>query len=261
MKVVIIGSGTSIIRPNSHGPAFLLDTGKLKMLFDCGWGAGENLIRLRYHIAELDHIFISHPHADHIASLIPLLQHIFVAGSYFSQALRTKPLYLHGYKGFRKDYEQLRRIMFPERVEQYPIYVLEYLNTKRSFPGFKVVSRAVPHAPHFFQAVSYRVEIGPKVLMYSGDSGWSSELVKLAKKADVALLEASVSSKIYRSLGPRPNHLSAYECGLVAAKAVVKRLVLVHLYGIDSEKQIRQAVRKNYFGKLFLAKDLMKIYI
>ncbi|MCL5436145.1 MAG: ribonuclease Z [Patescibacteria group bacterium] len=261
MKLVIIGSGTCIIRPNRHGPAFLLDTGKLKILFDCGWGAGENLVRAGYSISELDHIFITHPHADHMASLISLLQHTLVAGNHYPKTRRTKPLYLHGYKGFKKDYEELRRMMFPERVEKYPIRVLEYLNTERSLPGFKVVSCEVPHVPRFFKAVSYRLKIGQKVFMYSGDTSWSPALAKLASKADVALLEASVSPKMYKSLGPRPNHLSAYECGLVAAEAIVKRLVLVHLYGTETEQQLTRAVRKNFSGRLFVAEDFMRINI
>lgn len=92
--------------------------------------------------------------------------------------------------------------------------------------------------------------------MYSGDSGFSEKLITSARNADIAVVEASVSSKMFEELGPRPNHLSPYECGLIAAKAGVKKLVLSHLYDTATKGQIVKEARKNFSGKIIVSRDL-----
>jgi 7,8-dihydropterin-6-yl-methyl-4-(beta-D-ribofuranosyl)aminobenzene 5'-phosphate synthase len=58
-----------------HGLSVLLDTGKFKILLDTG-ASGlfiQNAERLGIDIMEIDYVFISHGHADHIGGLIPFL--------------------------------------------------------------------------------------------------------------------------------------------------------------------------------------------
>ena len=57
-------------------------------------------------------------------------------------------------------------------------------------------------------------------------------------------------------------HLSAKECGLVAKKAGVKKLVLSHLYPADTPDIARVREAEEVFeGKVILAEDLMEIEI
>lgn len=259
MILTILGSGTSVIRPDRHAPSFLVTAGRKLLLFDCGWGAGENLIRAGYKISDIDHIFISHPHADHISDLVPILHHILNYGQFFPANRRTKPLYLHGYKGFKKDYETLRTITFPERVEKYKILVSEYANTAKLVNNIRVKTRVVPHVPHHFHSVAFRVETGGKKIFYSGDSGFSEILIELAKGADIAICEMSISPRMFSELGARPNHLSAFECGVIAKRAKAKKLVLMHLYDNASAAEIKSEVRKSFGGPVVISKDLQKI--
>ena len=84
MKLTIIGSGTPIINLKRHASSFLLeiDDGQL-LLFDCGWGCGINIVESGYDLQKIDHIFITHPHGDHLGGLINILQSIYVKGLYF----------------------------------------------------------------------------------------------------------------------------------------------------------------------------------
>ena len=61
---------------SEHGLCVLLDTGKHKILLDTG-ASGlfiRNAERLGIDIREIDYVFISHGHLDHIGGLIPFLE-------------------------------------------------------------------------------------------------------------------------------------------------------------------------------------------
>jgi len=259
MKVTVLGSGTAIIRKERSSPSFLIEAGKKLLLLDCGWGVPVNFLKTGYVPLDLDHIFITHRHADHIGTLMNFIQSMLVENVYNS-AKRKKPLYLHGYPGFKKDYEVLRDLICPERKETYPIKIFEYTNHQRQLGAIKIEGYKVKHVP-FFNAAAFRVEYEGKIVAYSGDSTFDKNLFKVARNADLALFEASVSPKMFRQQGPRPNHLSAYEDGIIAAKVGVKRMLLWHLYDNAAQSEIRKDVRKNFKGGLIIPQDFQVINI
>ncbi len=266
MEVTIRGSGTAVIKKNRTSASFLLrtDNGESRLL-DAGWGAPMRLLDVGEDPQKIDHILITHPHADHIGCLLNLLQSMLVAGydvcgDGWQLRKRSKPLYLHGYPGFAQDYEALRKIMFPERSEPYEIKVFGYSDDKRTFGDIVISGVEVTHMPQYFKSVAFRVDADGKSLVYSGDCGFDERLVTLSKGADVGLYEMSVPSWMYAK-GPRPNHISATEAGIIAAKAGVKRLVLVHLYDNDKPENITADARKNFDGEIIISEDPQRIKI
>ena len=157
MKLTILGSGTSVIRKQRKGPSFLLEINKKLLLFDCGSGI-MNIPYSRYSIQNINHIFITHPHADHMGNLTDVLQSMHVSGSIYPKTKRNKTLYIHGYRRFKEDYEKLRNIMFPERVEKYKIKIFEYLNTKRKIDNLIIKSKEVKHVQEYFHSVAFRIQ-------------------------------------------------------------------------------------------------------
>ncbi|MDP2624587.1 MAG: ribonuclease Z [Candidatus Peregrinibacteria bacterium] len=260
MKLTILGSGTGIIRKERSAAAFLLEVEGRLLLFDCGWGAGLKIIEAGYDIQELDHILISHPHSDHMGNLMSILQSILVSGFYYPETKRSKPLHLHGYPGFTKDYEKLRSIHFPERHEPYEVHHYDHHTSDQFFGALNISSREVEHVP-YFKAVSYRVDHKEKSFVYSGDCGYDKALIELAGNADFALLEMSIDPKMYAEQGPRPNHISGYEAGLIASKAGVKKLGLFHLYDKATDEEIEAEVSKEFQGKLIITQDLQVIKV
>lgn len=262
MKLTILGCGICIVKADRKGPAFLLEVADELLLFDCGWGFGENMLNAGFDVNALDHIFISHPHADHMGSLTNILQSMFVSSLYFPKTARTKPLFLHGYKGFKNDYEQLRSIMFPERKEPYSIHVYEHAGEEKKFAPFVLKSSEVHHAPTLFHSVAYRVECGNTSFVYSGDCSFDERLVHLSKDADLLILDCSTPHRKYQDKGPQPNHLSPYECGVIAQKAHVKKLVPFHMYyDFTTKEEVEQEIRKNYSNELFIPHDLQRIEV
>jgi ribonuclease BN (tRNA processing enzyme) len=68
MKIKILGAG-SAFGYNQYQSNFLLDFDGYKMLFDCGSDIRWALKEQGYGINDIDGIYISHLHADHIGGL------------------------------------------------------------------------------------------------------------------------------------------------------------------------------------------------
>jgi len=261
MKLTIIGSGTAIIKKERRAPCFLLETKNQKLLFDCGWGCLSGLMEIGINLNEIDQIFISHSHADHLANLIPLLQSILVTGVYFPQKARKKDLIIHGYKGFKKDYQSLRKIMFPEKQETYRIIIREHTNDKEKTNNLEIETKEVTHVPQYFPSVAYRINSEGKSFAYSGDCNYNENIIILAENSDLLLLDGSVPVESFRKHGPFLTHLSPFEAGKIAQKAKVKTLVLFHFYDISQKSEIESEVGKSFPGNLIIPDDLQQIIL
>jgi ribonuclease BN (tRNA processing enzyme) len=132
------------------------------------------------------------------------------------------------------------------------------------------------------KSFSYRVETKDRVIVFTGDTGPSEAVVKLARKADILVSEVIDLDGIERSLrdarGPdgaplseeafrsfydhlTREHLPADELGKMAAKAKVKMVVLSHLVvqpGGDTAvvEKLAAAVRAHYDGPVVVGNDL-----
>lgn len=259
MKVTIIGSGASVIRKERRSTSFVVETGEKLLLFDCGWGTPEGLLDAGIDIQQIDHIFISHPHTDHMGSLINLLMSILVSGYSDPGRARKKPLHLHGYPGFIKDYETLRGILFPSRTEEkYEITVTESGNGEEAFDKINYSSRIVPHSEHF-QSIAQRIDCDGKSLVYTGDCGYNQALIDLAKDADLLITEMSFSPSSYQKMGKLVGHMWTGDCANIAYEANAKKLALVHLRDDWEGAEVVDEIRKTYNGEVIIAKDLQVI--
>ena len=98
-------------------------------------------------------------------------------------------------------------------------------------------------------ALAWRVEIGGKSIVFSGDTnGEGAGLVQLAKDADLFIAHNAVpegATGIERRL-----HMPPSVIGQIAQEAHVKRLVLSHrmLRTLGREEQSQSEIRKTYSG-------------
>lgn len=110
---------------------------------------------------------------------------------------------------------------------------------------------------HMVFCIGYRIETkGGKVVVYSGDTGYCENIVKLARGADLLILESALPQN--HKLG---GHLTPREAGGIAREAGVKRLVLNHIYPVCERYDILGECAKEFKGKISLAKDLLKIRV
>jgi ribonuclease BN (tRNA processing enzyme) len=68
MKIKVIGCGNAFSNENFN-QSFLLEENGRKLLIDCGYQVQAALKHSGYKVTDIDDIYVSHPHADHIGCL------------------------------------------------------------------------------------------------------------------------------------------------------------------------------------------------
>lgn len=254
-KLIILGSGTAVF----HYPSgYLLQHNGKNHLIECSEGIRERLEKIKIDYYSIDTIFISHFHPDHF-NLQTLIESIQVRNS------RNRKLFKITVFGPPETEERFKTIwdachfkgnyqkVIPKHV------IIEFIEYKDKQPltigNFELTPFSVIHG--HMPAFSLRFKIDGKIFSYSGDSGPCLGIEKASEKADFFLCEAN--EKIGDS---NYGHLSPHQAGEIAKRNHVKNLILTHLTDVNSEKEIKEAVKKTGFkGKLQIAKDLQTIYL
>lgn len=220
---------------------------------DIGEGALFRLHEAGKSYKEIDRIFISHTHPDHIGALIPLI----LALKYTPGFKREKPLFIYGPDNVW-EYIQMNLNFAPYLKCDFP---LEFIScSDKSEIEFKDCLLKTKKMEHFDPTFGYRWSIGNKVVTYGADGAFSDALIELSHNADLLILESSYPKK-------RPNlgHLTTFEAGKVVAEAGARRLLLSHFYPEVAEmkkEKIEAEVRASgYEGEILLADDLMTIEV
>jgi len=243
MKVTIIGCSGSFPGPDSPASCYLVEAEGFRLLLDFGSGS---LGALQRHVGlyDIDAICLTHLHADHCLDLCGY----HVARTYGPTAPYPRvPVYAPA--------DAPRRLAAAYGMPDEP-----GLETAFDFAGlapgrfecgpFTVTAAQVNHP---VEAYGFRVENGGRSVAYSGDTGESAALVKLATDADLLLCEASLLD------GPDlPSglHLSGRQAAEHAARAGAGRLVLTHLVPWNDQATILEdAARGGFGGPIELARS------
>ncbi|MEO3804361.1 MBL fold metallo-hydrolase [Nonomuraea sp. B1E8] len=243
MKVTIVGCSGSYPGPDSPASCYLIEADGFRMLLDFGSGS---LGALQRHIGlyDVDAICLTHLHADHCLDVCGY----HVVRTYGPAApYPIVPIYAPA--------DAPRRLAAAYGMPDEP-----GLETAFDFvplePGtfeigpFTLTAGLVNHP---VEAYGFRVTGGGRSVAYSGDTGESSELVKLAAGADLLLCEASF---VERPGLPPGLHLTGRQAAEHAAKADVGRLVLTHLVPWNDQATVlREASEGGYGGPLELARS------
>ncbi|HID40380.1 MAG TPA: MBL fold metallo-hydrolase, partial [Calditrichaeota bacterium] len=107
---------------------------------------------------------------------------------------------------------------------------------------------------HTSKSVSYRFEEKGNSVFFSGDCGYSEELVRFAQNVKLAFIECS-----YPDENPQEGHLTPKKTALLAEKAGFKQLVLIHIYPENDTPDLAGRVEKYFSGKVVVGKDYLKL--
>ncbi len=248
MKLIVLGSGTCVPSLKRNAPGYYLEAEGCRILVDCGSGTLLQLEKAGRSYRDIDAVFITHKHPDHFADLMPLV-HALLATPKFN---RKSDLYIISPQGFKEYYEASVASVLGHPKE-FSIRTVE-IQDKLGFGPFNIITAKTIHSK---DSIAYRFECKDKSIVFTGDADYDQGVIALAKDADLLIADCSFPDSVKAK-----GHLSAKECGMVAARAGAKKLVLSHLYPADSPDTDRiMESRENYNGEIVLAEDLMTIDI
>ena len=249
MRLTLLGTGTPWPSARRMSTANLVETGADILLIDAGRAVAAQLARLDRHPRDIDVVFLTHHHFDHISGLDDLLLSAWNDG-------RTRPVRIFGPPGTRAILDTLFRVVYARdihfrlreaevlghampRPEDLFIVTDLAAGTRVSGEGWAVTAFAVEHGhglgldPLDWPCFGYRIEGAGKVLAISGDTVDCAGVRALAQDADLLLQccylpEAAIDTAERRLLVDLVL-ASATQAGAIAAAARVKRLVLTHI--------------------------------
>jgi ribonuclease BN (tRNA processing enzyme) len=192
MKLRVLGCSGGIGGRHLRTTSFLLDS---DILIDAGTGVGDLTIA---ELSQVDHIFITHSHLDHITS-IPFL--VDTVGG-----MRTKPITVYA---TRATIEIMRNHLFnwaiwPDFTEiptaEAPFLRYEDLEVGQAIElGGRTIT-PIP-ARHTVPAVGYHLDSGAASLVFTGDTGPNEALWKVVNgiaNLKYLIIETAFSNKEQR---------------------------------------------------------------
>jgi ribonuclease Z len=151
LKVTLLGTGSPQPRMDRFGPSILVEVGKQKLLFDCGRGAIQRIEQLKVPFAEVDALFLTHLHSDHVVGIPDLWLIGWPRG-------RKSPLRVWGPEGTQEMMEHL------ERAFQFDIHIRRDVDEKLPAQGIAVLAKDIE------QGIVYE-NGGIKVTAFTVDHG------------------------------------------------------------------------------------------
>ncbi|WP_332796157.1 MBL fold metallo-hydrolase [Sphingomonas sp. LB3N6] len=273
-------------------PANLLVRGGAAHLIDAGDNAMTRAIGAGATFQTLQTIWLSHLHFDHIGGMFGVL-------GLRNQTRTVRPLTIYGPPGTRQLVEGLFAAMTPsaeagfgipgesEVLPSTGITIIE-LNGGENIKVGDMTVRAVRNSHYSFPAgsdmdrrfasLSYRFDLPDRSIVYTGDTGPSAAVERLANGADLLVSEMidlkTTRDRISGRAGitdPRTlqqmvehlttHHLTTQQVGELAAKAGVKRVVLTHFAGGTSADPngpggYAEQVKQTFKGPVVVAADM-----
>lgn len=278
--------------PSAHRgqPANLLKVGSSLSLIDVGDGTAGQLMKVGLNARQIDNLFISHLHADHYGGLLALLGLRF-------QTNANAPLQVYGPPGTRQLVKGILDGMSPAIragygtgeqprksaelaiahelqsgdaviVDGFTLRVVA--NTHYSFPkGSKEADE--------FLSLSLRFETPDRTIVYTGDTGPSTEVEEFGKGADLLVAEVIELDGVMastRQTAPdmtdeqsahlaqhlSEQHLRPADLGRMAAAIGAPKLVVTHIAAGPDENldTVRSGISSAYDGEIVIAEDLDK---
>jgi ribonuclease Z len=252
MKLIVLGSGTSVPHPRRASAAYWLETEGGLLLLDMSADAPHRMAEEQLDWASLDAIWISHFHLDHLGGLAP-----FLFGTRWAPQTqqRRKPLLVFGPGGLSKILEAFDQANDYRLLQQpFPVELVEVASGDdfEIRPGLKATTLSTPHTKESL-ALRLKDKSGT-VLVYTSDTGYTDELIEFARGANLLLMECS-----FHKNKPVKTHLELSDAMNLARNCGPRRVLLSHLYSEWDGIDLAAEAKKLWPGETLEASDGLRL--
>ena len=299
LRIIFLGTGGSLPTRNRNPSAVIVNLKGELLLFDCGEGTQQQMMRAKTGMMSLSSIFVSHFHADHFLGIPGLMQTMSFLG-------RKEPLTIYGPEGTREFTEFFKILGYcnlkydirgvelsPGDVVEGKNYIVHALKTEHSIPslGYALIENPRPGRFNRERAVELGVPPGPlfaklqkgnsvgvngklvkpeevmgaprrgRTIIYTGDTRPCEAVLEASRDADLLIHDGSFADEM-EDWAEESKHSTAGEVAALAKEAGVRKLVLTHIsprYTDDVEPILKDS--KKVFENVVVAEDLMELEV
>ncbi len=277
MELTILGSGSPEAYARRASSGYLLEIGEDRILFDCGGGVVDNLIRSGRLPKDITHLFFTHYHTDHMMDYARLVHAAWDEGGAPLNVFGPKPLrdITKGYFGPNGvlSHDLRARTELPQSQQ---VWVARGGSLPRPWPapevteiepgfsyeseGWRLTSARATHAQPILECLGFSVETDGKKFVYSGDTGINPDMTELCRNADLLI------HWCYRGSGEQVHPSMMPVCpdpGEIARMAEgvgVKRFYLshfrIHMDSEDGHLKALADMKADFSGEAGIVEDL-----
>ena len=184
MRITFLGAAGTVT-----GSKYLLDTGRHKILVDCGLFQGFKQLRLRnwaplpVNVGNIDAVVLTHAHLDHTGYLPLLVRNGFRGRVYATRATRDLCGIMLPDSAHLEEQaaESANRHHYSKHRPALPLYTVE--DAKKALTQFRAIDFHAPHdlgdgltltyryAGHILGAATAQFTFGGETIVFSGDLG------------------------------------------------------------------------------------------
>jgi ribonuclease BN (tRNA processing enzyme) len=274
--------GGPVANPQRSQPAHILHNNKHAILLDAGDGTAAQLAKAGLSLQAIQTIILSHSHIDHTGGLFAVL------GTRFQEPVASE-LTIYGPPGTQRMIDGILAGLHPlvrtrsaQVSHALQCTIIEITDGSLFTIGSTRITAAAnthysfkPSSKNAFlyQSLSYRFDMPERSLVYTGDTGPSPNIERLAQHVDLLVSEViDPHAEMNRAGKKHPipfyakpilmnhfkkQHLTAEAVGSLAQRANAKALVLIH-NALDTEDIAisRRTIGLHYDGPIAFADDL-----
>jgi len=301
LHVHFLGTAGALPTPQRNPSCLMIRRGSDTLLFDCGEGAQQQMMRVRTGFT-VDAIFISHWHADHYLGIFGLLETMGFNG-------RQDPIRLYGPRRIHEIVSIIRQL---NQGLSFPIEAHELSDGEEIlFDGYRVIPFTTRHGCESFgfilvederpgrfdreEAISLGVPPGPlfgrlqrgetvtintsgdqttitpdqvmgsprpgRKVIYTGDTRPLREWPETAAESDLLIHDATFDD-LEKDRADEVFHSTAGQAAIAAQATGARRLALVHISSrYTSTANHIQDAKRHYQGEILFPNDCTMIEI
>lgn len=280
MVVTLLGTGTPALDPTRFSQSTLVQAGGLNLVFDAGRGASIRLAQAGVGLGQIDGVFLTHFHSDHVVGLADL----WMTGYIPALQGRTTPLQLYGPTGTKHIGDGLMETFsadtsIREADEHVPpdgarieSHEFDHDGVMFDRAGVKVTAFEVHHGDLIKPSYGYRVDYAGRSVLISGDTTFNQNVIAHGKGVDVLIHEVAAAPPQLENdplfVPVLAHHTLPEEAGRVFAAdrpkmAVYSHIVLIRTATVPpiSLDDLAARTRTTYDGPLTIGADLMRFEI
>jgi ribonuclease BN (tRNA processing enzyme) len=220
VNVRFVGSGDSFGSGGRFQTCILVDGPQSRFAIDFGTSSLIALAQQGIEHNSIDAILLTHLHGDHCGGVPFLLMDAMLG------AKRARPLIVAGPRDLQRRMGEIREALFPGSHVMTPRFALSWLEME---PGqsHRILDLVVTpqRARHTAETnpTAIRVEVGGKVVSYTGDTEWTDDVAKVAAGADLFIAESYYYDK------PIKWHLNYPDIAARRQTFGARRVILTHM--------------------------------